>query len=259
MKAKAIAAFSICAISLTAMSTFSISSASATPMFNAASVRKIIKNAGIWTLCPETSVSVFGSTVSVSLYRHPASSDTDLKIDAVLMANALSKNFDQMVTELSVHFFENEGQQNFSTVVVETSLVRQYGSGAISQDALLSSLDVVSRKGNTSESASHYRTMSYQQIMAPSAVVGDYMKKERQDLWRELENLEKQGYDISLTRAHALAMEDAARRHDWITVRQKYAIVKTMIPGKLRLSKRNRSRQDRKFVAAKVVKGTRLR
>lgn len=255
MKAKAIAALTACAISLTATSAFLVQSAFAAQeaLFNAASVRTVIKKAGIWRLCPETSVSVFGSTVSVSLYRHPGSSETDLKIDAVLMANALSKHFDQMVTELRTHFFESDGHQTFCTVVVPISLVRQYGGGAISQSALLASLRVV--KDQSEEIASHYRTMSYKQIMAPSAVVGDYMKKERQEVWRDLESLEKQGYDISLSRAHALAMEDAARRHDWNSVRDQYAIVKTMIPGRLRLSKRNK---QRKFVAAKNVKAVRL-
>ncbi len=253
MKAKAIAALSACAISLTAMSAFSTPSASAAPLYNGSTVRSIIKRAGIWKLCPETSVSVFGSTVSVSLYRHPKSSETDLKIDAVLMANALSKEFDQMITELRAHFFEDDGQQSFYTVIVPTALVRQYGSGEISQAALLSALSVV--RGNPNDIASHYRSMSYQQIMAPSAVVGDYMKRERQEVWRDLENLEKQGYDISTTRAHALAMEDAARRHDWQTLRNQYAIVKTMIPGRMRISKRNKSR---KLVAAKIVRAVRV-
>lgn len=253
MKAKAVAALSAFAISLTAMSVFSTPAALAAPLYNASTVRSIIRRAGIWKLCPETSVSVFGSTVSVSLYRHPRSSETDLKIDAVLMANALSKEFDQMITELRAHFFEDDGQQSFCTIIVPTPLVRQYGSGAISQAALLSALSVV--KGNPNDIASHYRTMSYQQIMAPSAVVGEYMKKEREELWRDLENLEKQGYDISTSRAHALAMEDAARRREWHTVRDQYAIVKTMIPGKLRISKRHKSR---KFVAARVVKAVRL-
>lgn len=260
MKAKAIAALTACAISLTATSVFLVcfngipsALAAQDELFNAASVRSIIKKAGIWRLCPETSVSVFGSTVSVSLYRHPGSSETDLKIDGVLMANALSKHFDQMITELRAHFFDSDGQQGFYTVVVPTSLVRHYGTGVISQSMLLASLRVV--KDQSSEIASNYRAMSYKQIMAPSAVIGDYMKKERQELWRDLESLEKQGYDISISRAHALAMEDAARRHDWNTVRDQYAIVKTMIPGKLKISKRNKARR---LVAAKSVKAVRL-
>lgn len=79
--------------------------------------------------------------VTISTYRDPKNNDTDTKIDAVMMAKAVSEASKDTVSKINVCFF-GEDMSKYQQVSISAGDLKAFASGQTSKEQLLSSLSV---------------------------------------------------------------------------------------------------------------------
>ena len=102
-----------------------------------------IQEAKILQAGDRVSSAVHQDEVTLHKYKAAASVDTekDCKIEAVLLARVVFSS-DSSFKKVKVRFFERNDPAKYSEVIVQPIHIKSFASGAISQDDLLSSLEL---------------------------------------------------------------------------------------------------------------------
>jgi hypothetical protein len=87
--------------------------------------------------------------VEILTVRHPKATDQDCKIDSVLVAKLLFDKYPKQLTRMKL-ILSDDKSASTEEIMVTTGDVRAYGSGSISQDELLSSLELKNSDGEQS-------------------------------------------------------------------------------------------------------------
>lgn len=99
--------------------------------------------------------------LTISVYQHRAATETDLKIDAVLIAKAILDKDPASFREMKVCFFEKNNTSEYNAVKVEPSQIRLFGEGKISQEALLQLVSVRKETMTKPQPSAHTNTGSH--------------------------------------------------------------------------------------------------
>ncbi|MBX9667568.1 MAG: hypothetical protein K2X93_08125 [Candidatus Obscuribacterales bacterium] len=108
---------------------------------NANQVADAIYKARILAAGAAIKVKVQADKASVSTYRNDRATDRDCKIEALLVGKTLfDANFG--LTNVTVYFFNNKSPSEYKVVSIRTGDVKGFDSGQVSQDELLSSIEI---------------------------------------------------------------------------------------------------------------------
>ncbi len=137
---------------------------------------------------------VRGQEVIVTTYSHPKATGQDLKIDAMLITKALMDAQTEGLVRVKVFFYGGPGSTKFRQAVVRTSDVQAFGSRLVSQEDLLSSIELI--EGDTRQK---------------EGILDGIYKADRIKLLSRIEHLSELGVGVSDQRAELKAIEDLVR------------------------------------------------
>lgn len=86
---------------------------------------------------------VDGTSVKLSTYRHVKANEQDLKIDAMLMAKAVT-DLDPSINTITVSYFDQTDLNKYRQVTVTSVAIKAFGAGAVGKDEVISSLALTS-------------------------------------------------------------------------------------------------------------------
>ena len=149
---------------------------------------EVLRNSKIIKPDRSLRLSVSGRKVLILTDRNLKASDKDCQIDAVLLAKSLVDTYPDQVTRVMV-LFSRQNSDKITQINVTAGDVKAFGSGQISEDALLSSLDMqeVSALSADSGNADKGATTN----LAP----GPFMEK-RLILVHQIDELESKGTGV---------------------------------------------------------------
>ncbi|HMW91329.1 MAG TPA: hypothetical protein PKE54_14975 [Candidatus Obscuribacter sp.] len=148
--------------------------------------------------------------VLLKLYRDNRAGLNDLKIDTVLIAKVLKGALPDSLEKVEVHFFSREDQSSFDTCQVSTFAVDSYGSGLLSQEAVLQCVQHASQRRPSLKRS--LQGLSYKQILNGSGVLPGAYEERRRRLRAHLDGLQISGVDVSSYEKQFLQEEDLIRR-----------------------------------------------
>lgn len=111
----------------------------------AADITKIAKKANV--LPPTTDVTGYkkGQEVIVSAYVPKSTAESNLKIDAIMLAKEFFDT-EPALTRVSINYFDQVDRSTYRSVSVRVTDVKAFGSGVVSKDELLGSISVETHK-----------------------------------------------------------------------------------------------------------------
>lgn len=175
---------------------------------SAAEVLKVIGESKILTADSNVQAAVHPDEkeVEISATRDARATDKDCKIDAVLIAKKVMDIDSNGVAKVKVTFFDAADRANFRKVTVRAGDVKAFAARSISQDMLLSELELVSgpetKPAGLTDSA------------ALPAVVDGLLHDERAALLRRIQGLQEQGVGTAPFLSLFAKVESAAGKGD---------------------------------------------
>lgn len=142
--------------------------------------------------------------VEISATRDARATDKDCKIDAVLIAKKVMDVDSDGVAKVKVTFFDAANRTSFRKVTVRAGDVKAFAARSISQEMLLSELELVSGQ----------ETKSAGDPAALPAVVDGPLHNERAALLRKIQDLQEQGVGTAPFLALFAKVESAAGKGD---------------------------------------------
>lgn len=161
------------------------------------------------------------STLALSTYRHPSGRDIDMKIDTLLVAKELLRNRDLSIDRINVYFFNPNDQSDYTLTEISLDLVRRFDAGRVSDDAIFQALQL--RNENLGLKLNNLAKQSYQQIATTMNPGDGILLKERIELFKRLDRMQRRGAGIENLQAACLLLEDAVRQNDDTGARAAYA------------------------------------
>jgi len=132
------------------------------PAMAAASAEKITQVIGkAKILAPGTQlkVRVQGEQASISTFRNERADDKDSKIDALLIGKTIFDMPGSGITNVVVYFYSTKAASEYKAVTIRTGDVKSFDAGQMSQDELLSSIEIKSGKVQDAATAIESRMM----------------------------------------------------------------------------------------------------
>lgn len=129
----------------TAISLFMLQS----PVQAAASADKVtsaIYKAKVLAPGTQIKVQVKGEQALISTFRNERADDKDSKIDALLLGKTVFEIPDSGITSAVVYFYNSKAANEYKSVTIRTSDVKAFTAGQMSQEEMLSSLELKSGK-----------------------------------------------------------------------------------------------------------------
>ncbi len=108
------------------------------------SVSQAISNARILAPGTQLKVKVTGEQAAVSTFRDRRASDKDSKIEALLIGRSVLELPNSGITSVTVYFYDSNSPTQYKSVSIRSSDVKAFGAGQVSQDELLSSIEIKS-------------------------------------------------------------------------------------------------------------------
>lgn len=168
-----------------------------------------------------------GPTIVVSTYRHPFGRDIDLKIDALLVAREVYKFGAPNVERVRVYFFNETDQARYVMTEVSLDLIRQFNSHQITNAEVFESLTL--HRERLSARLSQLAGQTYEEITSSLKPVDGILHKERVDLVKQIESLQKRGANVNSLRTSYLLIEDAIRQNDDLGARAAYVLATELL------------------------------
>jgi hypothetical protein len=109
-------------------------------------VEKVVHEAKIFSSEFPLHAIIKAPEAEILTVRHPKATDQDCKIDSVLVAKLLFDKYPKQLTRMKL-ILSDDKSASTEEIMVTTGDVRAYGSGSISQDELLSSLELKKSDG----------------------------------------------------------------------------------------------------------------
>jgi hypothetical protein len=153
-----------------------------------AAMTQVLRNAKVVNTDRALHLSIGNKRVLIITERGAKSTDKDCRIDAVLLAKTLIDTYSSEIISVKV-LFSKADSDKLTQVNVTTGDVKAFGSGQISEDDLLSSLDV---QEVSAESAGPGDTSAN---TTPDLVPGPFLEK-RLILMQQIDSMEKKGTGV---------------------------------------------------------------
>lgn len=112
-----------------------------------AQAEQLIRNAKVLPESSKISVLMKDSEATVSTFLNSAATESDCKIDATLIAQALIDGHPSEIARVTV-FFYYVGARDYLKIAVTAGDVKAYGAGTLSKELLLKSLQVERKTDN---------------------------------------------------------------------------------------------------------------
>jgi hypothetical protein len=104
-------------------------------------------------------VKVQGEQALISTFRNERADDKDSKIDALLLGKTIFETPGSGITSIVVYFYNSRAANEYKTVTIRTGDVKAFDAGQMSQDELLSSIEIKGGKVQDTATAIESRMM----------------------------------------------------------------------------------------------------
>lgn len=145
--------------------------------------------------------------VAISTMHNPKSTDRDCKIDAILIARSLMDVYPGKFAKVRITFYDRNNASSYRQVSVREGDIRAFASRQISQDTLLSEIELISAQKNQPSSAA-------QSHGAPPEVVQGPYRGERMQLLGQLSALQDKGVGVKPYYAQFRQLEGMVDKHE---------------------------------------------
>lgn len=147
-----------------------------------------------------------------------------MKIDTLLVAKEVLQSRDPFIDKIKVYYFNPTDQSAYTVTEISLDLVRQFDAGLISDQAIVQALQL--RTESLGLKLNSLAGQSYQQIASTLSPGDGLLLRERIELFKRLESIQRNGANIENIQAACLLLEDAVRQNDESAVRAAYAYAK---------------------------------
>ena len=164
-----------------------------TPVLNNQTIIKLVRDAKVFEPDAQIIAYVNGKEIIVQSYLNPKANDDDCKIDALLIGKAIFDVFPPPAfSNVRVELYDSKDASRitYRSVIVRAGDIDVFAKGGISKEALLASLTVA-----------HERRTDVVTRPSPRAILNvpitsAFRKKERQDLLRDIRDLQSKNQDL---------------------------------------------------------------
>ena len=160
-------------------------------------------------LSDSADVVVEGTRVRLTVRDHSIADARELKIDAIMLARDLGRQYPGSFENFECTFFESAEAGRSVKISVRQSRLMAFAAGRISNVELLESVSLTEERLPTL--AEKYRHLSYRQILEENPIVSGAYAAERKELCDQLTTLQANGYDVNQATRQFLALEDMVR------------------------------------------------
>jgi hypothetical protein len=176
----------------------------------------ILKNAKIVDQSCLLRAALTDQEALISAKRGPKDTDSDCKINAVMFAKTLMDAYPDQVLRVKLLLFDFE-KSKYNQIVIRKGDVSAFGSGSLSKDALLGSIEItnVADPGTSAGSSTGGGTGG-----SAGVVAGPFQDK-RLLLLSHIESLNQKGTNVKAFRAIFDQIEDLARQGNEAALSQK--------------------------------------
>lgn len=149
--------------------------------------------------------------VDITTVRNPKATDRDCKIDATLIAKKVMDAYPHAIVKVKVVFFDRSNANKYRQVLVHDTDVKAFANRQISQDKLLSGIELV--KGTVNPVA-RLKGLSYKEISRTLDAIPGVYHDERTQLLSEISQLRDNGAGAGPLLAQFFQIEDKVRQGD---------------------------------------------
>lgn len=167
------------------------------------------------------------SIIAVSTYKHPYGNENDMKIDALLVAREVLWSQPQGVDTVRVYFFNEGDQSEYTMASVCLDLVKQFNAHFLSNTEIIETLKL--KREGVGATLQQFSDKSYDEITSDVPMGEGILRKERQELVQQIEQLTSTGANVNSLRTAYLLIEDAIRQNDDLGARAAYAFATELL------------------------------
>jgi hypothetical protein len=162
-----------------------------------------------------------GDALQLAVWRHSAGSARDLKIDTVLLAQAINQHFPGVFEQFDCTFFDPLSPNHSQRATLKMSKLSAFAHDKIDDEQLLCAVQLGSERDSSVRE--RYEGLSYSQILDQSAVLEGAYSDERKELSDELTTLKANGYDVNQATRQFFALEDLVRTRQYERITAAFA------------------------------------
>lgn len=168
-----------------------------------------------------------GSTLALSTYKHPFGHQSDMKIDALLVAREVLKVDAAGIEAVNVYFFSPDDQSGYTMISVNLDIVKRFDGGRIAKESII---DLVKLRHEELGLRLHrLETQTYYEISSSIEPGDGILLSERAALMQQIETLKHRGINVNAMQAASLILEDAVRQNDDLSARAAYAYASELL------------------------------
>lgn len=185
------------------------------------SLAESIKGAMIFPPGVNFKVDEAGQLLTISTYRHPHATDSDIKIDTLLVCKEVLNQKQELWRKVVVLFFSYDNQNMFTRVTASLLDVRRWERRELSRCDLLKAISLEHCK--VPSPFSRFSKSSYDQIASIEEPMQGVLFEQRKQLAELISQARADGLDVGSVLTAYLLMEDSVRLGDEAGVNSAYA------------------------------------
>lgn len=162
-----------------------------------------------------------GELLTVSTYRHPQATESDMKIDALLVCKEVLNQKHDLFRKVVVLFFSYDNQDLFTRVSATLGDVRKWERRELSRSDLLRTISL--EHCRVPNPFSRFSESSYDQIASIEEPMPGILYEQRKQLAERIWQARTLGLDVGSVVTAYLLMEDSVRLNDEPGVCSAYA------------------------------------
>jgi hypothetical protein len=186
-----------------------------------------LQKSHIFTLNSRFKILKTDSTIAVSTYKHPYGNENDMKIDALLVAREVLKSHALGINTVRVYFFNESDQSEYTMASVDLELVKQFNSRLLGNAEIVETLKL--KHEGVGGGLQKLAQKSYDEIATDVPMAEGILRKERQELVQQIEQLTSAGANVNSLRTAYLLIEDAIRQNDDLGAQAAYAFATELL------------------------------
>lgn len=186
-----------------------------------------LQKSHIFTLNSKFKILKTDSTIAVSTYRHPYGNENDMKIDALLVAREVLKTNALGISTVRVYFFDETDQSQYTMASVDLEMVKQFNARLLGNAEVVDALKL--KHEGLGGGLKQLEKKSYDEIATDAPMAEGILRKERQELVKQIEQLTSAGANVNSLRTAYLLIEDAIRQNDDLGAQAAYAFATELL------------------------------
>ncbi len=190
-------------------------------------LRETLQKSHIFTLNSKFKIRKTDSTIAVSTYRHPYGNENDMKIDALLVAREVLKTNALGISTVRVYFFDETDQSQYTMASVDLEMVKQFNARLLGNAEVVDALKL--KHEDLGGGLKQLEKKSYDEIATDAPMAEGILRKERQELVKQIEQLTSAGANVNSLRTAYLLIEDAIRQNDDLGAQAAYAFATELL------------------------------